>query len=61
MISNEVKMRVAQNCPGYSCRHTYSLMSFVESSQSCSTCKNYIRGKCIKDLFDDVYGKIRVN
>lgn len=61
MVNNEIKMRVAQNCPGYSSRHSYSLMSFVGSSQSCDTCKNYVRGKCTKGLFDEIYSEIRVN
>jgi len=61
MISNEIKMRVAQNCPGYTNRNYYSLMSMLESSESCSTCKNYVRGKCTKDLFDEIYEKIRIN
>jgi len=61
MIPNEIKMRVAQNCPGYVSRNHYSLMSMLESSESCSNCKNYVRGKCIKDLFDGIYETIRIN
>lgn len=61
MISSEIKMRIAQNCHGYQGRSTYSMMSFVESSQSCSNCKNYVRGHCVKNLFDGIYDNIRIN
>lgn len=61
MVSSEIKKRVAQNCPGYNNRNYFSMMSMLESSESCNTCTNYVRGKCVKDLFDEVYGKIRLN
>jgi hypothetical protein len=62
MISSEIKMRVAQNCEGY--RTSYG-MEFINSisygSESCSSCANYVRGKCIEELFDEVRETIRVN
>ena len=48
MVSSELKMRVAQNCPGY--RNVYpSFTSNILSNESCDICANYVRGKCIKD------------
>lgn len=61
MVSGEVKMRVAQNCHGYRPRYLFSSMSLGSSSQSCSNCVNYVRGKCTKDLFDGIRAAIRVN
>lgn len=61
MISNEIKMRVAQNCSQYISRSIYALQSVVASNQSCNTCQNYIRGNCTKDIFDEIYENIRKN
>lgn len=61
MVNEELKMRIAQNCHGYNGRHAYSMLSSVGNSQSCDTCKNYVWGKCTKDLFDEVYKEIRTN
>lgn len=61
MISNELKMRVAQNCPGYVSRNNGFLSSMTQLSESCDNCKNFIRGKCVKGLFDEVKEKIRQN
>lgn len=61
MVSSEIKMRVAQNCHGYHPRYLYSSMSLGSSSQSCSNCANYVRGKCRKDLFDEISNAIRLN
>jgi hypothetical protein len=61
MVSNEVKMRVAQNCPVYNSRNYISTMSMLESSESCSCCRNYIRGKCTENILEELYGKIRLN
>lgn len=61
MITNEIKMRVAENCPGYQSRSLFSSMSLGTSSESCSNCVNFVRGKCIKNLFDEISETIRVN
>ena len=60
MVSSELKMRIAQNCPGY--RNVYpSFTSNILSNESCDSCSNYIRGKCIKDLFDEIKKNISIN
>jgi len=61
MVSGQVKMIVAQNCPGYQARYGMVMSTMGSLSQSCSNCGNWIRGRCIKDLFDEVRERIRVN
>lgn len=61
MISGELKMRVAQNCPGYHSRNAYYFMGGGTVSESCSNCTNYVRGKCSKHLFDEIKETIRIN
>ncbi|KEI04747.1 hypothetical protein IRP63_00255 [Clostridium botulinum] len=61
MISSSMKMVVAQNCIGYDPKYTIALLSMVSSSESCSNCKNFIKGKCIKGLFDEVMDIISKN
>ncbi len=59
--SHQIKSIVAQNCPGYNPRNSWGLMSLGNISETCDTCANFIRGKCIKDLFDDIASNITVN
>lgn len=65
MASEEMKMAVAQNCPGYHPRYLYSQLfsglSMGTSTESCSNCQNYTRGKCQKNLFNEIKEKIEVN
>lgn len=61
MVSNELKMRIAQNCSGYESRNSGFLSSMTQLSESCDNCKNFVRGKCVKDLFDEVREEIRQN
>lgn len=61
MVSNEIKMRVAPNCSCYNNRNCFSMMSMRESRESCNSCKNFVGGKCDKDLIDEVYSRIRLN
>ncbi|WP_373897169.1 hypothetical protein ACER0A_000405 [Haloimpatiens sp. FM7315] len=61
MISNELKARIAQNCPGYTSRNSSFMSSVTELAQSCDNCANYVRGKCVKRLFDSIKEDIRKN
>ncbi len=61
MVSSELKMIVAQNCQGYNPRSAYSMSLMGSLSESCSNCSNYVRGKCVKNLFDNIAGDIRMN
>ncbi len=61
MVSNELKMRIGQNCPGYVSRNTSFMSSSTELAESCNNCANFVRGKCIKDLFDKIREEIRQN
>ncbi len=62
MVSSEIKMRVAQNCHGYRPRYGLEFMSSITYvSESCNSCSNYVRGKCVVELFDEVRETIRGN
>ena len=62
MISNELKMRVAQNCHGYRSKYVLALInSITYGSENCNSCVNYVREKCTEGLFDEVMEIIRVN
>jgi hypothetical protein len=61
MVTNEIKMKVAENCPGYHSRFLFSSMSLGTFSTSCSNCVNFVRGKCTKNLYDGIRETIRVN
>lgn len=61
MISNEVKMVVAQNCNEYESKYLISLISMSNFSGSCDSCISYMKGKCSKELFDEIMEIIRRN
>lgn len=61
MVSSETKMRVAQNCPGYDAVYEMVMMSMGSLAQSCDNCSNFVRGRCVKELFDGIRDRIRVN
>ncbi len=61
MISNELKMVVAQNCTEYESKYLISLLSMSNFSGSCDSCQNYMKGKCTRELFDDIMGIIKRN
>lgn len=62
MISREVKMRVAQNCHGYTTRYSIELISSLSyGSISCSSCVNYVRGECTEELFYEIREIIMIN
>lgn len=61
MVSSELKMMVAQNCSGYSSRLALFMESIGNLSGSCSNCSNYIRGRCVKGLFDDIRDMVKIN
>jgi len=61
MVSSEIKMMVAQNCHGYIPRSVSFMEIFGNLSESCSNCSNYIRGNCVKGLFDDIRDTIKIN
>lgn len=57
-ISHELKSVVAQNCFGYSSRNPWGSENLAEN---CNSCSNYVRGKCVKGLFDDIASIISIN
>lgn len=61
MASEMEKMAVAQNCSGYEPRNAAVMSSMGSLSESCNNCSNYIRGKCVKNLFDYVSSTLRFN
>ncbi len=61
MISNEIKSRVAQNCSLYNSRAYCSGKSLINLNPSCDNCDNFVRGHCVKNIFDDICEKIRLN
>ena len=61
MVSSELKMMVAQNCASYSPRSAQGMASIGNLSESCSNCSNYIRGRCVKGLFENIIDTIKIN
>ncbi|MCY6485921.1 hypothetical protein OW763_16555 [Clostridium aestuarii] len=61
MVSNEMKMVIAQNCQEYEAKYGISMLSMGTLSESCNNCKNFIKGKCTKGLFDEIMETIRRN
>jgi hypothetical protein len=61
MVSEELKMTVAQNCSGYRPRSVYLSMSMGTLSESCNNCANFINGKCAKGLFNEIEREITTN
>ncbi|MCY6355994.1 hypothetical protein [Clostridium sp. ZS2-4] len=61
MISNEVKMIIAQNCFQYEPRYAISMFSMGTLSESCTNCQNFTNGKCAKGLFNQVMETISRN
>lgn len=61
MVSSGVKMMVAQNCSRYNPKSALPMSSIGNLSESCSNCSNYIRGRCVKNLFENILDTIKVN
>ncbi|MFA6941335.1 MAG: hypothetical protein WCQ54_10200 [Clostridiaceae bacterium] len=61
MVSEELKMTVAQNCSGYRPRSVFLSMSMGTLSESCNNCANFIHGKCAKGLFTEIEREITHN
>ena len=61
MVSEELKMTVAQNCSGYRPRNTIISMSMGTLSESCNNCANFIHGKCSKGLFTEIERELTYN
>lgn len=62
MIYNELKSMVAQSCPEYSSKNpVISMISMGNFAQSCDSCLNYVSGKCIKALFEEIGERIIIN
>ena len=62
MLSSEIIMRVAQNCHGYRGRSDLALInSITYVSESCNSCVSNVRGKCTKELFNEIMETIRLN
>ena len=60
-VSHEIKAIVAQNYYGYTSRNPWGLANLGSISESCDSCSNFVRGKCIKGLFDDIAETITIN
>jgi hypothetical protein len=61
MISNGIKMVVAQNCTGYESKYLISFFSMSNLSESCDSCQSYMKGICAKELFDEMVEIIKRN
>lgn len=61
MASEIEKMTVAQNCSGYDPRNAGVMSSMGSLSESCSNCANFVRGKCVKNLYDDISNTLKIN
>ena len=62
MVSNEIKMRVAENCHKYKPRYYMGLMNSISyGSESCVSCVNYVKEKCTQGLFQEIMETIMLN
>lgn len=61
MVSNEIKSRIAQNCSFYNERSYYPDKILIQLEESCNNCSNFVRGRCVKDVFDSIYENIRLS
>ena len=61
MVSEELKSRVAENCPGYTPPFDVRLLSSSASAVSCENCKHWESGRCVIDYFDGVTDMLNRN
>lgn len=62
MRLQELKMVVAENCDEYNpVNHDFISQMGVTLSETCDNCKNFIDGRCIKNLFDPIKEAINRN
>ncbi|MCB2291807.1 hypothetical protein LGK97_19020 [Clostridium sp. CS001] len=62
MVSDDVKMRVAQNCHKYRSINDLELINMITyEAESCNSCINYIRERCTEGLFDEIREIIRLS
>lgn len=55
-------MVVAENCDEYNpVNHDFISQMGVTLSETCDNCKNFINGRCIKNLFDPIKEAINRN
>lgn len=57
----ELKMLVAENCPGYEPLASVFLSDVGNIIDTCDNCDNYVEEKCIVNLFDPIKRKINRN
>ena len=62
MYKDQLKSIIGENCPGYDARYGSSMISMGGAlSNSCDNCSNFVRGRCIKDLYDYMKNLINTN
>lgn len=61
MIADEAKSLVGENCSEYDSKYIFHNASNTNLAHNCVSCSNYINGKCIKNLFDELYESLRIN
>ncbi|SQC00531.1 putative transmembrane protein [Clostridium tetanomorphum] len=62
MRLEELKMVVAENCEGYEPIASVFVSDIGSNiTDSCENCENFVKGKCIKNLFDPIKERIYRN
>lgn len=61
MSSEQIKIIVGENCFGYEYKYPFILSNVDSHANSCSTCKNYVNGKCINNFYDNIKDKLTIN
>lgn len=61
MVSFEAKNRVAEACSSYDPIHFIFSERAVSSAHNCNNCTNFVKEKCLKNLFNDTWQRISLN
>lgn len=60
MFSSYDEVLVAQNCVAYQSTMLKVIEEMSNVAQSCSSCINYSRGKCKRNMYTDIENKIKI-
>ena len=61
MVSYDIKMRVAQNCPNFKYKYPGSAFALGMYSDSCDGCGNFDKNTCTKGVFDEMKKNVTFN
>jgi hypothetical protein len=58
MIASELTSVIAENCPEYDPHYAHTLIEMSAMAGNCNSCANFAKGKCMKNLLDEIKNQL---